>query len=143
MANFPVTYTLQDDYGRTTTRSFTIVAATFADAITALGTFTTDYAAITELEIVKYKASQEVTVSDSAVADSNVDTGVTFSMQLADGGKGTVKVPGPDPAYLVAGGAVDLANANVAAFLAHFTSGEFLISDGEVVTSVIKGTLDK
>lgn len=143
MANFPVTYTLQDDYGRVTTRSYLFVATDFAALITALGTFTTDLAAITELEILKYKASQEVTVSDAAVAGANVDTGVTFSMQLADSGKGTVKVPGPLPSYITGGGAVDLSDAAVAAFLAHFTSGEVLISDGEVVTSVIKGTLDK
>jgi hypothetical protein len=143
MALFDSVMTLQDSYGRATTRSFTFNAADFAAAQTAFGTFVTNYAAITGLEVIKYRIGAEVTVADSADAGSNVDTGVTFSMQLADGGKGTVKVPGPLADYLVAGGAVDLADVAVAAFLAHFTSGEFLVSDGEVVTSVIKGTLDK
>lgn len=143
MAVFESTVSLQDDYGRPTTRSYRLNAADFAAAQTAMGTFITNLAAITGAEVVKYRIGAEVTVADAPTAGSNIDAGVTFSMQLADGGKGNVKVPAPLPAYLVAGGAVDLANIEVAAFLAHFTSGEFLISDGEVVTSVIKGTLDK
>ena len=54
-----------------------------------------------------------------------------------------MKVPGFIPTLANSDGSIDVDGAEVAAFFAHFITGEFKVSDGQAVTEVLSGSMDK
>jgi hypothetical protein len=83
----------------------------------------------------------------SPAAGANVDVGATFvgwGTGENAGRKIVTKVPGFPLAKVDADGSIDLDDLEVAAYLEEFTSaGDWMLSDGEKVSSWISGTLDK
>lgn len=148
MAYDLLSLTLQDSYGRQTVRQIEIgVQTTVAEYVTAIGLYLTDLAAVTDLAcvradvILKAKGTPFV-----GTAGSNVDVGGTVSGLLTDGNgkKGSLKIPGIIPAAVAADGTLDLTNGLLAAYLDNFEpAGDCYISDGETVTTWVKGALDK
>ena len=143
MAEFGVGYTLEDAYGRVATKRFTVAAADHATAVTEAGNMAVDLAGVSEAQILWYTVQEKTVYSDSADAGANKDEGITLVVRKADNEKAVIKVPAPINAAINPDGTVDLANALVLSFTNNFTSGVFRISDHEVVTEVLSGTLDK
>jgi hypothetical protein len=143
MPTYGLSVSLVDAYGRSASKRFDIVAATQPDAITLAGGFMADLALITELRILWYDVSERVVYSDSVDTGANRDEGVTFSVRTEDNEKAVIKVPGPINGMFNADGSVDLTDGGVAAFIANYLAGDVLVDDGEVVTELISGRLDK
>ena len=142
MPTYQVSVQMEDAYGRAASKRFDLVAIDQPTAVTQAGAFMDDLAPITELDILSYTVSERVVYTDTVTAGANRDEGVTFSVRTADNEKATVKIPGPTNAILGADGSVNLSDADVAAFIAHYTSGEILVDDGEVVSAFLSGRLD-
>lgn len=139
---------LVDSYQRETRKLFEM--ETQADLATYLATaaaFLTDLLAVTQLGLVRADIIIPSGVAGSApAAGSNVDDGVTISGYSTDGNgaKASVKIPGPETAYINADGTVDVENVALAEYLAHFeAAGAFTVSDGETIASWIRGQLDR
>lgn len=143
MAEFGVSYTLEDAYGRSTTRQYTVEAVDHATAVTEAGNMATDLAGISEAQILWYVVIDKTVYTDTADAGANKDEGVTFSVRKADNEKAVIRVPAPINAIFNADGTVDLTHAAVSAYIANFLSGVFRISDHEVVTELLSGRLDE
>jgi hypothetical protein len=143
MAIFPVTFSLVDAYGRAASKRFDINAASHGDAVTAAGAFATDLAGITELRILSYVVGERVTYTDTVDAGANRDEGVTLSVRTADNEKAVIKVPGPVNSIFNTDGSVDTTDGAVTAFVANYLAGTVLVDDGETVTELIGGRLDK
>ena len=138
--------TLEDSYGRTTTRVYGMEDQTLlADYETAAQAFLTALEAVTDLGVVKATFLIPVESPEFAVtAGANVDTGATASGWVSDGyKKASLKVPGIKPALVSADGSVAITGAT-ATFLAFFEdSDDFNLSDGEQIESWIKAALDR
>lgn len=138
--------TLDDDYGRTTHRTYgmeeeTTLAQMQTDAAELLAAL----AAVSDLGCVKASISIDVTSPEYAeTGGANVDTGATFSGWVDAGmKKASMKIPGIKPASIETDGSVLIAGV-VATFLALFEDADvFNLSDGEQIESWIKGSLDR
>lgn len=143
-----VSVTMIDDYGRTTKRVYEIETqvdlATYTAAVAAL---LVDIQAVSDLGVVRADLILDgITAGYAVTAGANVDVGATFS-GLIDGGNGkkaSLKLPGIKAAVVNADGTVDLTDADVIAYLANWlTAGDYMLSDGETISSWLRGTLDK
>ncbi len=143
MAEYRLAISMADSYGRAVRRSFTLEAIDQPTAMTAAGTFISDYANATGADILWYQVGEEITYTDAATAGSNRDEGATLVMRKADNKKATVNIPAPEATLFNADGTVDLADTVVTALMGHFLSGVVRISDHEVVTALVEGRLDK
>jgi hypothetical protein len=112
-------------------------------AVSEANSLCADLAGLTGAEILSYTVAQEVTYSDAVSAGANLDAGITLSLELADGKLAPLKVPAPLGAAINADGTVDLTSALVTDFVDNWITGNFLISDGETVTSLKSGKLDR
>lgn len=139
---------LRDSFGRETIKRVQVDVATLAlavDAISGVGGYLTSLAAVTDLAYAEanYVFAQDTTGAFGGTGTSNLDTGATFQVQLALGGRASHHIPGFPLSLVGAEGKIDVAGAEVAAYFAHFTGGDLRLSDGEAISSVIKGSLDK
>lgn len=143
--------TLQDGYGRTTTKRVEMTdQILLADYVANANLFLTNLNAITDLQILKatLQIDDGLSVPAKDPAGSNVDVGATFVGFVGDaeGKKATLKVPGIDLAYVGTLGVIDPTQADVFAFLDLFgdpPDNKFRVSDGEWIEEWITGTLDK
>jgi len=141
--SYKLTLSMVDYYGRTTTRSFQVDAVDFAAAQAVVAAFVPDYEAVTELWVQKSRLVDEVTYTGTVLENANKDEGMTLSVELATPGKkASIQVPGPDRSIRNLDGTIDLTETIMVDFMAHFTGGSILVSDGEVVDAFLKGTLD-
>jgi len=118
---------------------------TLAQMQTDAAEFLTALAAVSDLGCVKGSISFDVTSPEYAqVADSNIDTGATFSGWIDAGmRKGTMKIPGIKYSLVGADGSVAITGAT-ATFLALFEDADvFNLAHGNQIESWIKGSLDK
>lgn len=143
MAIYPMAVSMIDAYNRPVNKRFDVSAADYAAALVVAGNFASDLADITECRILSYTVATRVTYSDVVTAGANRDEGVTLSVRTADNEKAVIKVPGPINDIFQADGSVDLTDGAVTAFIANYLSGSVLVDDGEVVTELISGRLDK
>lgn len=146
MPSYEVVYSMEDAYGRPTTKTFQSVD-TLADetaALAAAAGLATDLANLTEAVILSYSVKQRVPYTDSVDPGANKDEGVTFSIRKVDNFKDVIKVPAPINAIFNADGTVDLTNAAVTAFISNFlVGGDFTFSDGEQGSALLSGKLDE
>lgn len=142
MANFKLQIKLRDAFKRTTRRSFDVQATDEPTAMTNAAAFISDYASYTEAEVLEYSIKDSVVYTDTVDAGANKDEGITFSLETVSGKTAPVKIPAPIKNDLDANGNVDLAGTATSALMSHFLSGFVLVSDGETVAQVLKGTLD-
>jgi len=143
MADFEVTYTLEDAYQRVGTKRYDFSAADHPTALTAALAMADDLAALTEMRILWYVVHTRVAYSDSVTAGANKDEGITLVVRTTDNEKAVLKVPGPMNAVINADGTVDITNALVSDYVDNFITGDFTVSDGEDVTELLSGRLDK
>lgn len=136
---------LRDAFGRATSKRVEIQAATLADAEAAMVTYLGLLDAVTDLACEGIIFSGvDGSATFAGEASSSVDVGVTFRGRVESGEIAVLKVPGFPIAKVGAGGFVDLADLDVAPFLAQYQSaGPLYLSDGEQVTTWIDGTLDR
>lgn len=134
-----------DAYGRTTTKRYESNVATAALAFTAATALIAAMAAISDAGVVKVNTIfASVADAAAATAGANVDTGATLHCTL-DNGKGyALKVPMVKATKVGSGGAIDVADADIAAYTALFlTGGVMRMSEGNYVVDVRSGELDK
>lgn len=143
MADFNFSVTLRDAYQRESTKRYEVSAADFAAAQAAIAAYLADLENITEAEIVKSVASQQTPYVDTVDAGANIDEGVTFVFEKADGFKATTKVPAPINAILLPDGSVDTSLLLVTDWADNFLNGPIYVSDGEVAIALLSGTLDR
>jgi hypothetical protein len=139
------TLTLQDSYGRVTTKRVETDTTTVAGAEAAIDALIAELNPLTDLQLVYATYSwKNATQAFAGVGGSNVDVGATMQLLLDSGKRAAFHLPGLPAAKVGAGGMIDPADEDVAAFFALFESGgDLLVSDGETVDSVIGGSLDK
>lgn len=144
MPAYDLSLTLYDAYHtKPTTRSFKIFAADFAAAQTAVEAFVPDYQAVTELWITESRLTDTETYTGVVGARANKDEGMTLSVRLVnENKKAIVQVPGPIAGIRNSDGTIDLTEAVMTAFMAHYTDGTILVSDGEEVEAFLGGKLD-
>jgi len=140
-----ITFELKDSFGRRTRKALESTATTLADAATYAAACRTLLAALTDLEIegVTY-SSRDASITASGEVSSNVDVGATFRVKLDDGSFGSHKIPGFSLALVGAGGVIAVDASAVAAYFNQFeTAGNFRLNDGQYITNVEFGNLDK
>lgn len=138
--------TMDDAYGRTTTRVYGMEEETLlADMQTDAAAFLTALAAVTDLGCTKASLIVPVTSPEFAeTAGANVDVGATASGWVVDGQKkASMKIPSIKAALVAADGSVAITSV-VATFLALFEdAATFNLSDGEQIESWIRAALDR
>jgi len=145
MANFLATVTLQDGKKRQTTKRVETETDVLATAQLAVVDLAVDLLAVTDLGIVTvtYTLADD-TEASAADAASNVDVGATIRCRLDNGKVAAYKIPGFPLAKVNPGGGIDVSDADVVAFFANFeAAGGFTLSEGNVVTELLSGQLDK
>lgn len=143
--------TLADDYGRTTRKLIELSGETLlADYVTLAGTFSTKLEAVTDLAVIRMDlVIDDIDAGFAVTAGANVDVGGTFTGYVYEGGNGkkaSLKLPGIKASMVNGDGTIDMTDAAIIAFLAHWlqaTPSSCLISDGEEISSWIRGKLDK
>jgi hypothetical protein len=141
-----LTFTLIDDYGRTTTKRYGTSVATVALAQTAADALLVDMALVSDLGHVKIDAifPLAVTVPVAAGSGSNVDVGATLHTILESDKGYALKIPAIKATLLNADGSVDIADAAITDFVANFQTGlTMTVSDGEQIATIRSGELDK
>lgn len=140
--------TMVDDYGRTTKRVYGMEdQVLLADYETAAAAFLVQIGLVSDLGIVRADLNINVAGLEATDPDegANVDVGATFSGLLADGDgkKASAKIPSIKAALVSADGSVAIAGA-VATYLALFEEdADFNLSDGEQISSWLRGALDR
>lgn len=137
-----------DAQGRPTTKSFEGEATTLAQQAIDMTALLADFVLVSDLGTTKYSASEETASVNAVGAAANKDEGVILRFQLADGSIGNHRIPAPakDAAGVfnyVSGGVVDINHVDIVAYVANFlAAGPFLIQ-GQPVTALISGYLEK
>jgi hypothetical protein len=143
-----VTLLLRDSYGRDIHKRVQVDVSTLADAVDAIsgvGGYLTALAAVTDLAFIEanYVFAQDTTGAFAGTGSSNADVGATFKVALAEGGNASHKIPGFPASLVNADGGITVSGSEVAAYFAHFLTGDLRLSDGEAISAVVKGKLDK
>lgn len=138
--------TMDDAYGRTTTRVYGMEDQTLlADYLAAITSFLAALEAVTDLGCVKATLLIPIASPEWAeTAGANIDTGGTASGWVDAGQKkASMKIPAVKPALVGSDGSIAIAGAT-ATFLTEFEDTEdFNLSDGEQIESWIKASLDR
>lgn len=151
MTVFTHNVTLVDDYGRITRKQFKTedisgadLGAEYLSANTFAGTLNTALAALSEAQILYYNLGREVVSGDTVVVGANVDEGLTALARKLNNKLTVLKVPAPMNAVFNPDGTLDILDAIVTAYTDHFkVGGGFTTSDGENITDLVSGRLDK
>jgi hypothetical protein len=143
MAIFPATISMVDAYSRTINKRVDINAADYATALTNAASYVDDLQALTEAEVLYYSVATKVVYAGTLTAGANKDEGLTLSVRTTDNEKATIKVPAPKNEVFNTDGSVDTADALITNFIANYTGALVLVDDGETVTGLLGGRLDK
>jgi hypothetical protein len=143
--SFEVTFVLLDAYGRTTRRTYGSTRTTIADAASDATSMVGLITAISGCAVSKYYISQVVVVSNPAAdALANLDAGATLHCRMNNGKMVGMKIPAFPDGILNPDGTVDIADSDVAAFVAAFaTGGYWRVSEGNYIEAIISGELDR
>jgi hypothetical protein len=141
-----INYTLEDSEGRQTARRVEIAEqvdlATYESVVTA---FMVELAAVTDLACVKVSVEIHTEDTFAGEATSNVDEGATFVAELdtTPVRKAVHRLPDPIDAARDGQGNIDLSHADIAAYLALWTSGSTYKLAYNDVDAWVQGTLDR
>lgn len=139
-----VDFTLVDAYARQGHKRFEGTAVTVAQAETDAGGLLTALAAITKAGAVKRTLRLDSVLSEAVEDGANLDAGATIHCRLNNGKIYAFKIPAFDDALLNADGSVKIDNAAITGFIAKFeTSGPYRVSEGNYVTEILYGELDR
>jgi hypothetical protein len=115
-----------------------------ATAITDIGAYLTALNAISDAGWSKQDYLASGVVTQSPTAGANRDVGATLKVTLDNGKHYALKIPMIKATLLDAGGNVDIADEDVLAYIALFeTGGKLRVSEGNFITAVLSGSLDK
>ena len=141
-----VTFTFTDDNGRSTNRTWTTTSATVADALTDVTAFVVKLTAAFDCGLSGVIITEKSAADDfAAVGNSNIDEGATFKVTAEDGFAYNIKIPIPKAVIRAGGGAIDLTDALVIAFVDQWkTAGKWRVNvrNPQFVVTVDKGLLD-
>lgn len=139
------TVTLRDSLGRTTSKRLEHHNDSLTDAQTNMGDLAGYLNAITDLELVEVTYSlKDASDAFQGVAGSSIDAGATFTVDLVGGGKAAHKIPGFPISKAIAGGGIPIDDADVVNYFDEFlAAGPWRLSDGEAITGLVKGLMDK
>jgi len=136
--------TMVDDYGRSLTKGVETIDTVIATAITHIGEYLTALNAVSDAGWQKQDYLAAGVVTQAPTAGANRDVGATVRVTLDSGKNYAFKIPMPKAAIINADGSVDVGDADVLALIALFESGgDLRVSDGNYVTAVLGGSLDK
>ena len=136
--------TMVDDYGRSLTKGVETIDTVIATAITHLTAYLTALNAVSDAGWQKQDYLAAGVITQAPGAGANRDVGATLKVTLDNGKNYPFRIPMPKAAILEADGSVDVADANVLALIALFeTAGYLRLSDGNYITAVLSGSLDK
>lgn len=144
---YQVSATLEDlGSNRSTMQFFVNSAEALADVVTAAGTLMTSLAAVTDAAIVAYRVSE---VYEDAVATpaGEIEEQALLVVNTDDGKKALMRIPAPNVGIFTAASGpnynvVDINDAALLTYIGEFQTGagvEFLVSDGQTVTSLVSG----
>jgi len=145
MANL-VAVTLQDSFGRTTTKRYETDASTVTNAQTYTDALLLDLAAISDLGHNKaiFEVPLTITVPVAPVSGANIDVGATLHGVLTDGSGYGQRIPGIKYSLVDVNGHVSPDVQPLLNWAANFESGgHWLVSDGETLDHIQSGELDK
>lgn len=140
------TLTWEDVHGRYKTKRIEMATVDATQAEIDAQAIAAAYEAATEGIVRKAIVSGEMRYAGPASAGSNVDTGVTCTVQLSlRPDRAYLKWPMPMDSYILPGGVVNVADALVQAVQNLYIplSGVAKLSDGETIDSILSGLLDK
>lgn len=142
-----VTLTIEDAYARTKQKRVELVSVDAAQMEIDSGVAVTTYQGVMEGIIRKASVVGDMAYAGPVPAGVNIDTGVTCSVQL-DGRpeKASLKWPTPLPSLFLGDGTLNTADALVVAVQDMYGTGVggiARLSDGEAISSIISGKLDK
>lgn len=144
-----MTLIFEDTHGRTKRKNVQMQSqATLVDYQAVVTAFAAAIATVTDLACVRIDLTLPMTGTFAGAAESNVDTGATFSGVLYDkqGQKASFKIPGITPTYADASGHIDVADSDIEAALELFVNAtpyDLYVSDGETIDHWLQGRLDK
>ena len=141
--SFRQTLTFKDAFNGKTTRTFYLSAADYTTARADADSNLTAIQAISLGGVIKDELTERTDVAGVPGAEANIDVDATFNWDLGAGKTSSTQLPMPVYSIINSDRTVDVTNVNVVAWTDGYTSGNILVSDGEVVQSVIGGTLDK
>ena len=143
---FVINATLADSHGRVFKKVIETTADTLANAQAAGTQWASTLNAISDIGLVRITYSF-VDDSDAFAyaAGANGDEGGTFRVLLDDGKYAPHKVPSPAADLRVAGSdALLIDDPDVVNYFALFElAGPLRLSDGQYITDLVKGTLDR
>jgi len=136
--------TMVDDYGRSLTKGFETDAATIANAITYTEAGLTALHAISDAGWQKQDYLSAATTTQAPGAGANRDVGATLRVTLNNGKNYALKIPMPAAGIVNPDGSIDIGDADLLAYVALFEVGGHLrVSEGNYVTALLSGALDK
>lgn len=144
---YSVRFNFVDAMGRIKGRSFHNNNALIADVITQVGVLAPLINAIIEGGLVNVIITQKNSAAAFAAdAGSDVDNGMTLTLETTAPSNYGMRVPMPIDALKLAGGVVDTANAALLLFLAEFDAAKTWrvnLDNPVPYVSIVKGTVDK
>lgn len=142
MPIYDVTLSGKDAFNGRFNKRFKISAVDYPTALSDTADMISDFEAVVEAGVQKYSVSTTTFENETPAAGSNVDEGLTFSLDLGDDKSAALKIPAPSKVAVNSDRSVDLTDGDISNLLDNWINGPFLISDGETAIGVIKGTLD-
>lgn len=143
MADFQATITLIDDFTRTSTKRFEGDFIDWAAALAATAALVVDLDALSMAKVISSNTMQRLDIDGSLAAGANMDAGLTLSVLKEDNAKAVLKVPAPLLSVINADGTADITDALITSYVDNWISSGWYISDGETVTDLLSGKLDK
>lgn len=143
MPTYDVSVSIRDAFSGKTVRNYQVDAIDYPTALSDAAAMIASLEAYIGAGVLKYSVSTVTFENETPAAGSNIDEGATFQFDLGSGKTASLKIPSPDTGSVNTDRSIDLSDALVAALLAHWTAGPFLISDGETAVGPLKGTLDR
>lgn len=141
---FDVSFTLVDAYARNSTKRFEGEATTLAQAQTDATALLADLAAVTLMGAYRRTFSVAESVSEAVEAGANVDAGGTLHCRLDNGKQYALKIPAINPALVNPDGSIDITATAITDYVANFeAAGAYKVSEGNVITEILYGELDR
>lgn len=141
---FDVSFTLVDDYARTSTKRFEGEATTLSQAQTDATALLADLAAVTLMGAFRRTFHVAEAVSEAVETGANVDAGGTLHCRLDNGKQYALKIPAIDPDLVNPDGSIDITAAAITDFVANFQdAGAYRVSEGNLITDILHGELDR
>lgn len=135
--------TVNDAFSGVATRTYNLVAADYASARIIADAVLAAAQNLSTAAVVKESLAEVDPIVAVPGGTSNVDEGLTWQFNLGGGKTASINFPSPVLSVVNSDRSVDLADPLVVALLTQYESGNITVSDGELVVSTLKGTLDR